>query len=256
MQTDPKKNREETQGFADLQERLEELQRVLGYRFHRPSLLELALRHDSLANESESALESNQRLEFLGDSVLGLVICDYLYHHFPDLPEGRLARYKAQIVSTEQLAERAREIRLGHYLLFGRGEQSLGPEKSSVLADAMEAVMGAVFLDRGFEASAGFVLKIMQPTLAKIDELTPDYKSLLQELTQKEFQILPLYQLIAEDGPSHDKTFQMEVRVGEQFVAVGLGRSKRDASQKAACQVISAIEEFLATVATGESNPA
>lgn len=220
-------------------ESLEALQEALGYRFTDPALLEAALVHESFANEREEDVQSYERLEFLGDSVLGLVVAGYLYERFPDLPEGRLAQIKATLVSTHHLAQRAREIGLGAHVRLGRGEQmSAGRKRVSLLADALEAVVGAVYLDGGFDASHGVVLKLLQDDMDLGEGLRRDFKSLLQEITQKHFKTLPEYHVMREEGPPHDRIFQVQVVFGGEALGEGTGPSKREASQEAAREAL------------------
>lgn len=171
--------------------------------------------------------------------MLGLVVAGYLYHRFPDLPEGRLAQIKAQLVSTAHLALKARELGLGAHVLLGRGEQlSAGRKRVSLLADALEAVVGAVYLDGGFEAAENLVLKFLQSDMDLGEGLRRDYKSLLQETTQKHFKTLPDYRVIKEEGPPHDRTFQVQVVFGGEVLGEGSGPSKREASQEAAREAL------------------
>ncbi len=166
------------------------------------------------------------------------MVCDHLYHQYPDQAEGRLARVKAQLVSTEQLAEQARNLQLGQFVQFGRGERQTGRDKPSVLADTLEAIIGAIYLDRGFDAAQSFILRQMSPVLHDLDALTPDYKSNLQERAQREYQVLPEYNIVSEEGPSHDKSFVLEVSILGHKLAQGGGRSKREAGQQAASQAL------------------
>lgn len=172
------------------------------------------------------------------------MVCDHLYHQYPDQAEGRLARLKAQLVSTEQLAEQARSLQLGQFVQFGRGERQTGKDKASVLADTLEAVIGAIYLDRGFEAAQSFILRRMSPILHDLDALTPDYKSTLQERAQREYQVLPDYRLISEEGPSHDKTFVLQVTILGHELGQGTGRSKREAGQQAAAQALTHLDSL------------
>ena len=176
--------------------------------------------------------------------MLGLVVCDHLYHQYPDQAEGRLARVKAQLVSTEQLAEQARTLQLGQFVQFGRGERQTGKDKASVLADTLEAIIGAIYLDRGFEAAQSFILRQMSPILHDLDALTPDYKSTLQERAQRDYQVLPDYRLVSEEGPSHDKTFVLQVSILGNDLGQGTGRSKREAGQQAAAEALVRLESL------------
>lgn len=214
------------------------LEERLNYRFYRPELVDLALRHESYANEVGDPGLSNERLEFLGDAVLGLVVCDFLYHQHPGETEGRLAQMKSQLVSTEQLAQQARNLHLGDEIKLGRGEQAQGRSRNNLLADTFEAVLGAVYLDRGYAAAEAFVLQQMGEVLRGALALRNDFKTVLQETTQRDFRVLPEYVVVREEGPSHEKTFEVEVRLFGELLGVGAGRSKREASQRAAEQAL------------------
>ena len=210
----------------------------LEYLFRNPELLSLALRHESYANEVGDPSLSNERLEFLGDAVLGLVICHNLYSQFPQASEGRLAQMKSHLVSTPQLAKQARSLDLRESLSLGRGEAAQAGERNSLLADAFEAVVGAIYLDGGFDAAQGFILKNMSEALELAGDLRGDHKSVLQETTQRDYRRLPEYVVILEEGPSHQKVFEVEVRLEQEPLGRGTGRSKREASQRAAEQAL------------------
>lgn len=213
----------------------EDLAAALGYRFGDPALLELALHHRSWCAE-HGGVESNERLEFLGDSVLGLVITDHLYAEFPDEPEGVLARRRAELVSTVTLADVARELDLGNQVHLGRGEESTGGrEKSSILADTMEAVLGAVYLDGGMAASTALVSRLYARRITDMveSEFYSDHKSRLQELAARHFGELPAYSLAAS-GPEHAKTFVASVKLDGSVCGRGEGRTKKEAEQHAA----------------------
>jgi ribonuclease-3 len=212
-----------------------DLQRRLDCAFTDPALLELALSHRSYCAE-HSAVESNERLEFLGDAVLGLVVTDYMYRRYPDLPEGELAKIRASVVNAEVLAEVAAVVDLGPALRLGKGEAaSGGRSKTSILSDALEAVIAAVYLDGGWEAARRVVLALLE---ARIDEAAEgpgdrDYKSLLQELAARRFERLPRYH-VRDEGPDHAKQFFATVMVGGVARGEGEGRSKKQAEQAAA----------------------
>lgn len=221
---------------------LEGLQELLGYRFQDRSLLDLALTHESWANERQIDAGNNERLEFLGDSVLGLVVCRYLYDRHPGLPEGRMAQIKAHLVSTTYLARKAGSLDLGSYLRLGRGEVlSEGRTRKNVLADTLEALIGALYLDGGMEAARPFVLSLLQEAMDRMEGSQKDYKSLLQELTQRLHKSLPNYEVAAEEGPPHARTFLVRVDFLGEILGSGLGNSKREASQKAARQALEAM---------------
>lgn len=225
-----------------MEEARQRLQQRLGYQFRDAELLALALRHESSANESEDEVLSNERLEFLGDSVLGLVVCDFLYRYYGDFPEGRLAQMKATLVSTEHLAEKARELDVGTSVELGRGEQEGSRDRANLLADTLEALFGAIHLEAGFETAQKIILELFSEELQAAQELRRDYKSLLQEITQRDFQCLPDYQVIEEIGPPHDRIFRVEVSLQGRRLGRGEGRSKREASQRAAEEALAALQ--------------
>ncbi len=222
-------------------QRREELLRLceqLGVRFRRLDLLNTALTHPSFCAEfNQGNLPSNQRLEFLGDAVLSLIVANYLYHTYPEMDEGQLTRIKAISVSEPVLHGIAKKLGLGQYLLLGRGEErSGGRDRPSVLADAFEALVGAMFLDRGLKVTAEFVLKRIKSRIRLIerDRLILDFKSRLQELTQSRYHVVPTYHLVRTIGPEHAKTFVSEVRIRGVTVGRGKGHSKKEAEQEAA----------------------
>ena len=225
------------------------LSKVLQLSFTDPSLLELALTHRSWAFEA-GGVPTNERLEFLGDAVLGLIVTDDIYHRFPDAPEGRLAKIRAAAVNTASLADVARGVGLGEHVLLGRGEeQSGGRDKDSILADTMEAVFGAVYLDQGPEAATTLIRRLFSSLL---DELATrraslDYKTSLQELTAARLASLPVYE-IDEEGPDHEKRFTAVVLVDDRPVGKGEGRSKKEAEQAAAQEAYDALVDDLAVV--------
>ncbi len=208
-----------------------------GIRFKKLELLNLAFAHRSYANEHAESIGNNEKLEFLGDSVLGLVVAEYLYISLPDKVEGELAKIKSFVVSEDSLAEIAKRLRVDTFILIGKGEEySGGRSKKAILADAMEAIIGAYFLDSGFKASKKFVLKYLVPEINKVleDKHKKDYKTLLQEYVQKEFKAYPRYILQKKTGPDHNKTFWMEVEVDGQNYGPGQGKNKKEAEQEAA----------------------
>ena len=222
---------------------MKSLEEKLGYTFQNRELLENALTHSSCANESRGKLQSNERLEFLGDSILGMVVADYLYRHHPDLPEGELTQTRAALVCEESLVEVARELNLGAYLRLGKGEEAGGGrERPSIRADAVEAVLAAVYLDGGI----GSARKIIQRYILsrEVAGLTKprDYKTALQELVQRESGQILRYRLTGEEGPDHDKRFFVEVDLNGSPVGSGTGRSKKEAEQMAAKAAIAGLE--------------
>jgi len=225
------------------------LQSSLGYRFQAVALLEEALTHSSLVNEQKTALpQHNERLEFLGDAVLSLVMSEYLAGALPLSSEGTLSKLKAKLVSEASLAQVARRLSLGKYLKLGRGEdRSKGREKDSLLADALEAVLAAVHLDGGFDASRTVTRHIFADELTQIaaQQGQPgagDYKTRFQEWCQKHYDTLPRYVTIRETGPDHQKLFEVELSIRDAIVGVGSGRSKKEAEQQAAKQALQQLE--------------
>jgi ribonuclease-3 len=215
-----------------------DLSRELGYEFKDPELLVEAFRHSSYANESEDrTLNDNERLEFLGDAVLDLAVSDILMNLFQDAKEGDLSKCRAAVVNEKGLFELARELRLGDYLLLGKGEElSGGREKPSILANTLEALLGAIYLDAGFSAAKEIIHRLFLPFLERIDMqgFNHDYKSLVQEHTQEKFKARPEYALVSESGPAHDRTFRVAIYLQGRLLAEGEGRSKKEAEQKAA----------------------
>ena len=219
------------------QERVEALEQALGMKFSNPLLLREALTHRSYLNEIDQAWPSNERLEFLGDAVLGMISTDYLFRRFPDLGEGELTNLRSALVRTETLARFAQSIRLGRYLFLGRGEEmSSGRRRPGGLACAFEALLGAIYLDQGFDSVRKFALGFLEPELTAVLEgrLHKNAKSVLQELVQARMQQTPAYFLVEEAGPDHAKAFTVEVRVGNRVLGRGQDRSKRGAEQAAA----------------------
>jgi ribonuclease-3 len=221
---------------------LDDLSRALGLEFADPSLLRQALIHTSYANERKTGhLAHNQRLEFLGDAVLDLVIGAHLYRRFAALPEGDLTKARAAVVCESTLARRAKEIGIGRHLLLGRGEAaSGGRERDSILADAFEAIIGAVYLDHGFAAASDCVLRLLAGELEALEtgDFGKDYKTLLQETAQKNGDIKISYEVIGESGPDHNKTFTVAVSVNDVRLGSGSGRSKKEAEQSAARRAV------------------
>ena len=219
---------------------IKDLEAAIGYRFQNIQLLQNALTHSSYANERwHNSLLSNERLEFLGDSVLGMLVAEYLYHNFPNRPEGELTRMRADMVCEQTLAAAANRIGLGSHLLLGHGEeQGGGRSRNSILADAMESVIAACFLDGGMEAA----LKVVQQFIlveVPVNKLhNADYKTKLQELVQQKKNQTLSYKLVGQSGPDHDKQFDVEVSLNGQVVGSGSGSSKKRAEQMAARSAI------------------
>ena len=213
---------------------MESLEAKLGYTFQNRALLENALTHSSFANENRDALGSNERLEFLGDSILGMVTADFLYAEHPDLPEGDLTRTRAALVCEESLVEVAEAWDLGAYLRLGRGEETGGGrERPSIRADAVEAVLAAVYLDGGLDQCRGIIRRFILDK-EKEKGASRDYKTTLQELVQREAGQVLNYRLTGESGPDHAKTFTVEVSLNGKAVGQGTGHSKKEAEQMAA----------------------
>lgn len=226
-----------SEGTGLLPERRQELESLaqrFGHRFENLELLNQALRHSSYAHENPESGVSNERLEFLGDAVLDLAVSALLLTRFPQSPEGDLSRGRAALVNARQLANLARNLGLGEHLLLGRTEERQeGRQKPSLLANALEAVLGAVYLDGGLEV----VVRLTEPWFSPLLETAlpgQDFKTALQEVTQARYKALPSYHLLAESGPGHAKHFQVEVRVNDVSLAQGEGGTKKQAAQRAA----------------------
>ncbi len=238
------------------------LQRRLGYTFNDPELLALALTHRSWCAEHAGYI-SNERLEFLGDAVLGMVVTDHAYRAYPEMPEGELAKLRAAVVNAVVLAEVAVELELGAALRLGKGENANGGRsKQSILADAMEAVIGALYLDGGYRSARDLVLRLLEERIveASLGPGGQDYKTQLQELAARRFEQLPTYDVRAE-GPDHQKRFFATVSVGGEVRAEGEGRSKKQAEQAAARAAwrrltIEAPDDCPGRVGTGENTHA
>ena len=215
---------------------IKDLETAIGYRFHNISLLQNALTHSSYANERwHNSLLRNERLEFLGDSVLGMLVAEYLYRNFPDRPEGELTRMRADMVCEQTLAAVANRIGIGEHLLLGHGEeQGGGRSRNSILADAMESVIAACFLDGGMEAALGIVQKFILVEVPVKKLHNTDYKTTLQELVQRKKNQTLIYALVGQSGPDHNKQFVVEVSLNGSVVGKGTGTSKKRAEQDAA----------------------
>ena len=213
---------------------MESLEKKLGYRFQNRELLSEALNHSSYANEHKGGLGSNERLEFLGDSVLGFVSAEYLFRLHADLPEGDLTRMRAALVCEQSLYEVAKTLELGSYLKLGRGEEAGGGRKrQSILADAVEAVFAAVYLDGGIEKARELIVRVLLSQAPAAEE-RKDYKTTLQEVVQRRSGQVLTYHMVDQSGPDHNKKFLFEVRLNDRPVGRGEGRSKKEAEQAAA----------------------
>ena len=222
---------------------LTKLEQGLGYTFRNKALLENALTHSSYANENrERHLPDNERLEFLGDSILGFVVAEYLYRNFPDKPEGELTRIRADLVCERNLAEAAATVELGSYLLLGHGEeQGGGRKRDSIVSDAMESVIAASFMDGGFAAAKEIIDRLILSNIPKGRPRNFDYKTAFQELVQRKKDQQIHYELTSESGPDHDKHFEVEVLLNGKAVGHGVGSSKKRAEQAAAEAAIEAL---------------
>lgn len=212
------------------------LEKNLGYNFKNKNLLYNALSHSSYANEMRNGTTSNERLEFLGDSVLSIVVSEYLFDKFNNLPEGELTKLRASLVCEKSLCSFSRELHIGDFLLLGKGEEKGGGrERDSILADAFEAVLAAMYLDGGMEVARKHVLRFIMPELShKDDDSFKDYKTALQEIIQKNPEESVTYILTGESGPDHDKLFEVEVHLNSNVIGKGTGKSKKSAEQAAA----------------------
>jgi len=225
---------------------LSKLEKLIGHTFKDSALLEQALIHSSYANEhTEEKIQDNERLEFLGDAVINLIAGHMLMKRYPEMKEGDLSRIRARLVNESSLAKIARSLELGMFIQLGKGEiQSSGREKKSILADTYEAVIAAVYLDGGFEASFTIVDRHFSSFISStlLEATIHDYKSRLQELVQMTYRITPVYRVISETGPDHDKTFEVMIKI-KDISATGKGKNKKSAEQDAAGKALAIISE-------------
>lgn len=229
---------------------LDKIQGILQYRFRRPELLCRGLVHRSFAHENPHLKrEDNETIEFLGDAVLNLAVSYLLLERFPEFNEGDLSRMRSSIVNERELAKLALDLDLGSLLLLGKGEELTGGRhKPSLLADSLEALLGAIFLDGGMDAAMGVIERLFRDYLAvagrddPVRNLDRDYKTQLQELMQGRFRLTPSYRLESEDGPDHEKTFHMCVLLGDRVLAHGSGRTKKEAQQEAAQRALECLQ--------------
>ncbi|KXG79004.1 ribonuclease III [Thermotalea metallivorans] len=221
---------------------LKELEMKLGYQFHNRKLLSESLTHSSYANEHKKKhMKYNERLEFLGDAVLSIVISDYLYNHLSTLQEGELTKIRASIVCEPSLATCSKKMDIGKFILLGKGEDVTGGrERVSILADTFEAIIGAIYLDGGLEKAKHFILESLKDIIddAIHGRIHQDYKTHLQELIQSENSEKITYEVIGEEGPDHDKVFHVHVKIGDKIVGTGSGKSKKEAEQNAAKEAL------------------
>ncbi len=220
---------------------LEDLEKNIGYCFSNKTYLKIALTHSSYSNESNGKLKSYERLEFLGDSVLGIVTSDYIFKNCPELPEGELSKLRASLVCEKMLCEFSKKLDVGKYLRLSRGEKKSGGEtRASLLADVFESITAAIYLDGGLEEARKFILKFIKKEIKSPHLKTMrDYKTDLQEIVQKNPEDKIEYVLVDESGPDHDKSFSVEVRLDENVIGKGEGKSKKEAEQKAAKKALS-----------------
>lgn len=220
---------------------LEDCQDAVGYRFQNPQLLRAALTHTSGAN---TRLGSNERMEFLGDSVLGLVTCELLYRRFPDYQEGELTKIKSVVVSRKTCAAFSEEVGLGEFLFLGKGMAGVGEIPSNMLADGFESLVAAIFLDGGWDAAREFVLGFVEPEIERVaaDAVGNNSKSILQQVAQREYGGTPRYMILDEQGPDHNKCFKIAAEVNDCRYPAAWGKNKKEAELKAAMNALAAIE--------------
>jgi len=224
---------------------MHELERKLGYTFIDKSLLETALTHSSYANEvRQGEVRCNERLEFLGDSVLGLTVAKYLYKHYPDMPEGKMTRLRADLVCEQSLVRVADKLGIGEHLCLGRGEElGGGRQRPSILADAVEAIFAAVLLDSNISQAEEIVLGLLDESLRPDHSgAVQDHKTMLQELIQRKSGQVLAYHLLSASGPDHQKFFEAEVRLNDEPIGTGSGRSKKEAEQAAAAAALELLD--------------
>lgn len=218
---------------------METLESRINYKFNNRAYLMEALTHSSFANERHSQYKCNERLEFLGDAVLSIISAHFLFDRFPDVPEGELTKIRASLVCTESLSTFAREIHLGEYLFLGKGETMTGgADRPSILENAFEALIAAIYLDGGMECAKQFVLTFLTKGLENHMNLNTDFKSTLQEVIQQNPDQTINYVLVGESGPQHDKVFEVEVHLNSNVIGRGKGKSKKSAEQAAAKEAL------------------
>ncbi len=219
---------------------MSDFEKVIGYTYKNKKLLKEALTHSSFVNEGRNKSKNNQRLEFLGDAVLSIIVSEHLFTHYTHLPEGELTKLRASLVCEKSLHDFAKMIELGNYLAMGKGEENTGGRRRiSILADAFEAVIASIYLDGGLEKAKSFVLKFIPKTLnVKNNTYSSDYKTALQEIIQKNREEKIEYVTISESGPDHDKIFTVEIHLNSNVIGTGNGKSKKQAEQFAAKEAL------------------
>ena len=218
---------------------MQKLQNKIEYTFKNKALLEEAITHSSYANEHHGSVPYNERMEFLGDAVLSFVSAQYLYEKYPDMPEGRLSKLRSSLVCTQSLSSFAKEIELGSYLRMGKGETAMGgAQRPSVLEDAFEALIAAIYLDGGIEEARRFILRFLSREVESHHVNFKDYKSILQEIIQQNPDERLNYAVVNTSGPDHDKRFEVELRLNSNIIGKGTGTSKKNAEQEAARQAL------------------
>lgn len=228
-----------------LQDRFDEIETIIGYTFENKKLLLNALVHRSFANEyPDRTLPNNERLEFLGDSILGLVVAEYLYHRLPTYPEGMLSQLRSKLVDANACYKYMQKLKLSDFILLGRGElMTAGRNRTSILADAFEALVGAMYLDGGLTIVKAFILCHFEEEANEAVGSPPrNFKAELQDYSQRKFQKVPVYKVVGETGPDHVKVFHIIVYLEEQEAGIGLGSSKKEAEQRAAFDALSKLE--------------
>ncbi|MCL5017178.1 MAG: ribonuclease III [Patescibacteria group bacterium] len=225
----------------------EKLERKISYKFKKEDLLKEALTHRSYLNENQGWKSShNERLEFLGDAVLELIVTEILFSKYPNYDEGQLTSFRASLVNYQMMAEVAKEVELENYLLLSKGEsKDIGRARDVILANALEALIGAIYLDGGYEKAEVFVVRFIMPRLKEVIEkgLYKDAKSLLQEKTQAKLKITPIYKVLGEEGPDHKKMFNVGVYLSNKLIATGQGLSKQDAEVEAAKKALEEVRK-------------
>ncbi|MCX7749782.1 MAG: ribonuclease III [Clostridia bacterium] len=228
--------------MEEMDHHIEELEKTIAYSFHNKENLVLALTHSSYANESKNArIQSNERLEFLGDAVLNIVISEYIYRNHSNLSEGEMTKVRSYIVCEPSLMRCSENIKVGGFLLLGKGEEQTGGRKRiSILSDAFEALIGAIYIDGGFEKAKDFIMNQMQQIIKDSVNglLAMDYKTQLQEVIQRDGDSKIVYEIIEEKGPDHNKLFVSQIKIGETIMGTGEGKSKKEAEQNAAKLVL------------------